>query len=263
MVDLSFPIEELEYYLLIAVRVSCFVFAAPFFGMNNTPNYLKIGFSLVVAYLLYGVITPHVYIDYSTPLTYASYVLKEAITGILIGLGAQFCMTIVSFSGTLVDMEIGFSMASQMDPVTKQNTTLTGFYYQYAFLLIFIVTGMYRYLLQALAETFALIPVGQTQFSILGMYQAFVNFMVDYIAIGFQICLPVFCTILLLNGILGIMAKVSPQMNMFAVGIQMKVLTGLGVLFLTTGLLPKAADFVFEEMKIVIVMFVKAMGGTG
>lgn len=85
--------------------------------------------------------------------------------------------------------------------------------------------------------------------------------MSDYILLGFRIALPVFCTILILNSILGVMAKVSPQMNMFSVGLQLKVLTGLAVLFVTVGLMPKASTIIFDQMKIMLVRFVEAMGG--
>lgn len=54
---------------------------------------------------------------------------------------------------------------------------------------------------------------------------------------------------MILNCILGIMAKVSPQMNMFAVGMQMKIMVGFVVLFLTVSLLPSVANFIFTEMK--------------
>ena len=64
---------------------------------------------------------------------------------------------------------------------------------------------------------------------------------------------------ILLNAILGILAKVSPQLNMFAVGIQLKILVGIGVLFLTMSMLPDAAGFVFDQMKRVMVSFVEAM----
>ena len=64
---------------------------------------------------------------------------------------------------------------------------------------------------------------------------------------------------IMLNAILGILAKVSPQMNMFAVGIQIKVLVGISVLFLTTGMLPGAADFIFRQMKKMVVSFVEGM----
>ena len=48
-------------------------------------------------------------------------------------------------------------------------------------------------------------------------------------------------------------------MNMFAVGIQIKVLVGISVLFLTTGMLPGAADFIFRQMKKMVVSFVEGM----
>lgn len=260
MVDASFPLEELEFYLLILVRVSCFVFAAPFFSLNNVPRQVRVALSIFTAYLLYSVMPVHEMPEYSTLFQYAGLVLKEAVTGLLVGLGAQFCFMIIGFAGHLVDTEIGFAMASLMDPATRQQTTVTGMYFQYAFMLIFLLSGMYRYLLSALAETFILIPVGGAQFILRQLYESFITFMSDYIVIGFRICLPVFCTILIVNGLLGVMAKVSPQMNMFAVGLQIKVFAGLGVLFLTTSMLPTAADFIFVQMKRVIVMFVKAMG---
>ena len=68
-----------------------------------------------------------------------------------------------------------------------------------------------------------------------------------------------FAVMILLNSILGIMAKVAPQMNMFAVGIQLKVLVGLCILFLTVGMIPGIADFVYTEMKRTLVMFVESM----
>ena len=84
-------------------------------------------------------------------------------------------------------------------------------------------------------------------------------FVSNYLMIGFRICLPVFSVMLILNAVLGVLAKVSPQLNMFAVGIQMKVFVGLCVLFVTTAMLPGAADLIFEQMKIMVVSFVEAI----
>ena len=53
MLDISFTYADLEYFLLILVRVSCFVYVAPFFSMSNVPHRVKVGFSIFFAYLLY------------------------------------------------------------------------------------------------------------------------------------------------------------------------------------------------------------------
>lgn len=261
MIDYSFPLEELEYFLLIFVRITSFMMVAPLFGDSNVPRMIKVGLSGFLAYVIYGAISFHAYPQYDTLLQYAIIVIEEAIIGLLIGLAANFCMMIVSFAGHIVDMEIGFSMAQIMDPSTRQNLTLTGLLYSYMFSLLFILSGMYKYLIEALNDTFKLIPVGGATIVLYDLYMSFMKFLVDYVVIGFRIALPVFCTILLLNGIMGIMAKVAPQMNMFAVGMQLKVLTGLGIMFVTASLVPAAADFVFNQMKVLMVSFVKALGG--
>jgi len=156
-------------------------------------------------------------------------------------------------------MEIGFAMVNAIDPTTKENATISGFYYQYTVMLLLIVSGMHRYILQALAQTYELIPVNGAVFRSEPLMKAVIGFMSQYINIGFQICLPIFCVTLIVNVVLGILAKVAPQMNMFAVGMQIKILIGLGVMFLTVGMLPYVSDYIYKEMKIMIVSFVEAI----
>lgn len=259
MIDFSFPIEELEYFLLIMTRVTCFIYIAPFFSMQNTPNRVKIGAGFFISILIYYMTEPHVYPVFDTVWDMATVILKEAAAGLIIGLGANLCTSIVLFAGQIVDMEMGFAMASQFDPITKQNATLTGLYYQYLVMLLMLITGMYQYFVSAIAETFILIPVGMAQMNFDNLLSSFVQFLGDYMIIGMRICLPVFCTVMLLNAILGVLAKVAPQMNMFAVGIQLKVLTGLTVLFVTVGMLPSAANLIFTQMKRMVVAFVEGM----
>ncbi len=259
MIDFTFPIEELEYFLLIMTRVTCFVFIAPFFSMQNTPARVRIGLSFFISILLYYMTQPHVYPQFETVLDMATVILREACAGLIIGFGANICTSIVLFAGRVVDMEMGFAMANQMDPTTREQATLTGVYYQNMVMLLMLITGMYQYFISALAETFVLIPVGQVQLNFDHLLSSFVQFLGDYMILGMRLCLPVFCTIMLLNSILGILAKVAPQMNMFAVGIQLKVLTGLTVLFLTVGLLPDMANLIFTQMKRIVVSFVEGM----
>lgn len=258
MIDITFTYADLEYFLLVLVRITCFVYAAPFFSMSNTPRMIRVGFSIFLSYLVFTGVE-HNEVVYNTLLGYAVIVMKEALTGFLIGWGAQICSTVTSLAGSIADMEIGISMVSLMDPATRQQATFTGVFYQYIFTLFLMITGMYQYLLLALIDSFTLIPVNGAVFKTEALLDSVASFMGNYLVMGFRIILPIFCTMILLNSILGILAKVSPQLNMFAVGIQLKVLIGLGILFLTVRMLPSAADYVFEGMKGMIVSFVEGM----
>ena len=85
------------------------------------------------------------------------------------------------------------------------------------------------------------------------------SFLVDYVEIAFKFCLPVMAAIMLLNAVLGILAKTAPQLNMFAVGVQIKIFMGLGVLFITIGLLPALSDALFQEMKVMLTAMIQSM----
>lgn len=258
MIDLSFTYADLEFFLFILVRISCFVYVAPFFGMSNVPARVKVGFSIFLSYLLYQTVD-HNEVVYNTLLGFAMIVMKEALTGFVIGWGAQICTSVTSFAGSIADMEIGLSMVSLMDPTTKEQATFTGVFYQYIFTLFMLMSGLYQYLLGALVDTFTLIPINGAVFKAESLLESILLFLGDYIAIGFRIILPIFCAMIFLNCVLGVLAKVSPQLNMFAVGMQFKVLVGLGILFLSVRMLPALSDNVFTQMKRMIVSFVEGM----
>ncbi len=258
MINYTFTYGDLEYFLLIFIRVISFVFVAPFFGMSNIPRRIRIGFSFFVALLLYQSI-PGQSVVYDTLIGYSVIVMKEVLTGLLIGFAANLCASIVAFAGHIADMEMGLSMASMFDPTTRETSTITGIYYNYMVLLMLMISGMHRYLIQALAETYTLIPLNGAVIRSDTLLAAMLEFMANYIIIGFRICLPIFAVMTILNAVLGILAKVSPQLNMFVVGIQMKVLVGLSILFLSTAMLPGAADFIYDQMKHMVVTFTEAI----
>ena len=156
-------------------------------------------------------------------------------------------------------MDIGFSMVNAIDPSTRENATITGFYYQYAVMLILLISGMHRYVLEAIVETYSLVPVGGAVFNLQKIYDSLLFYLAEYVSIGFRICMPIFTVILIVNVVLGILAKVAPQMNMFAVGMQIKVLTGLAVMTFTTVMLPYVSDFIYTQTKVMVVSMVEAM----
>lgn len=259
MIELAFSMLDLEYFLLVLVRVSCFIYVAPFYGMTNTPGRVKIGLSFFLSVLLYQVLTPAPAMEYETLLGYAVIVFKEAVTGLLLGFVVNICNSIVNLAGSIIDMEVGFSMVTLMDPATKQQTTVSGNFYQYMVMLLLVVTGMYQYILKAFVESYTLIPVNGAIFKTEALMGTMLQFMTDSVILGFRICLPVFCVMLMLNAVLGILAKISPQLNMFAVGLQLKVFVGLAIMFFTASMLPGAADFIFTEMKTMMVSVVEGM----
>ncbi|SFK81187.1 flagellar biosynthetic protein FliR [Lachnospiraceae bacterium KH1T2] len=256
---MDFSVQDLEYLLLILTRVSCFIFTAPFFSDTNTPRRVKVGLSLLIAILVYAYETPHEALGYSTLLGYGILVIEEACCGLIIGFMANMCMQMIAFAGALIDMDIGLSMVSLFNPITKSQVGFSGTLYQYALMLILMATNLHHYILKAFLASYELIPIAHVNLNSEKLYYIAVRYLCDAFRIGFEIFLPVFCAMLLLNVILGIMVKTSPQMNMFAVGIQLKMTVGFAVMFISAGLLPKIADFICGEMKEMITAAMNAL----
>ena len=248
MIDYSFSYNDLEFFLLIFVRMSCFIVTAPFFSMNSVPRRFKAGLAFFISVVIYTSVLDHEVIVYQSVVSFAIIVLKEAIAGLAIGFGANICLSILALAGKIADMEIGLSMVQMFDPMTKDQTGFMGSIYQYGIMLILFVTNMHHYILRAFIESYRLIPIGGVKFASEKIVDTIIRFLIDYVSIGFRFCLPVVAAIMLLNALLGVLAKTAPQMNMFAVGIQLKILVGFTVIILTIGLLPSLSDILFREM---------------
>ena len=247
---MTFTIQNLEFTLMVLVRISSFVMTAPFFSIQSVPTRVKAGASLVMTLMMLPVL-PASTVAYSGVIGYFVLILKEAVVGATLGLMCQLCLYVVNFAGQIIDMEMGLSMASMFDPSTRMQVTVTGNIYNYFVMLLLVVTNMHYYVIRAILDSFASFPVGQAVFRT-GLKDILVDFVGNYLLISLRIVLPFFCCMLIINVVLGVLSKAAPQMNMFVVGIQIKVLAGVLVLVLLIQTLPTVADFIFNEMKVVI-----------
>ena len=255
-VDTGITLQDIEAFLMILIRIASFMSVAPFFSMSNTPQRVKIGLSVFVAMLVYTAVPVEIP-PYSTVAEYGFLIVKESVAGILIGFSAYLCSSAILFAGRMIDMEIGMSMASMFDMTTRTQVSVSGNLYNYLLLIMLVITDMHHFLLGALVDSFQVIPIGGIKME--GLYGTMLGFFGDYFSIGLRIMLPVLAVTLILNVILALLAKVSPQMNMFAVGIQIKVLVGLGVMFLLAGSIPSMSDFIFSKMRMMVSQTIKGM----
>lgn len=255
--NFTFALEQFELFVLILIRLASFVFAAPFFNMANVPQRVKIGFSFCLAILVYS-LSLDMSVEYNGMIEYAVIVVQEVIVGILLGLVTSLCVQIIMFAGKIIDMDIGISMAQLYDPTTRMQVGIMGNFYYYMMMLLLIISGMHQYLVAAIVETYKVIPIGGMKFSA-SIYTTLIGFMSDYFVIGFRIALPVFAAILMLNCVLAILARVSPQMNMFVVGMQLKIFVGIFVILFTISMLTSISNFILDEIEKLFAMLVRGM----
>lgn len=255
--QLQFTVENLEYFLFILTRVSAFVFIAPFFNFGSIPRRLKVAFTILFSTILYFAV-PYTEVTYSGLTGFTLIIIFETFKGALLGYFTNIVMTILNFTGRLIDMEIGFAMVTMYDPIFRVDISVSGNLYSYFVILLLLVGDFHHYFLKAFVDAFTVVPIG-TIVKGWSLERVMIEFLGDYFLIAMRLMLPIYATMLLVNLVLGIMARVAPQMNMFVVGIQLKLLGGFIVMVLMMTMLPGVANYLTKEMQDVFLKAVEVL----
>ncbi len=257
MIEQTFSINHLEYYLAIFVRVMGAIAFAPIFGNRTVTRRVRVFIGIACALAVFTA-NPYVPLGYSTFLEYTIILLKELIVGITIGFMSNVTLSIINAAGQFIDREIGFSMVSDFDPGMNTEITITAEFYNMLVMLIMLCSNMHYFILSALSDSFQLIPLGNVTIDTGALYDTMVQYIADYFIISVRIALPVMIATMLLNVVLGVLAKTAPQMNMFVIGMQLKIFVGFAVLFVTIGFLPNITQYIYKEMQTVVTDVMKA-----
>ena len=241
--------ENIDVFLIVFIRAMGFFLLLPIMSGQNIPVMARVGLCLGVALLAFtsnAVILP----DYTmTLIGFGFFMMQEFVIGILMGFIVMMFFSMFHFVGQLVDFQMGFSMVSVHDPFGRTQTPITGNFYNLIASMFFVFTGALHSVIRVFFESFHITPIGQG--SILGnptIPYTITMIIIQYFLFGLRIAMPVVGTLIVVDIVLGILVKAVPQMNIFVVGIPLKVFIGLIIIFLTLPLLRDAFAFVMSDI---------------
>ncbi len=220
--------DDLMLYLIgffpVLVRVSGLVMAAPIIGGRGVPPQVRVALTFVTALLLYPSLSvPPVP---STVLSYFAVIIRELLVGLGLGFSVTLVFSAIYLAGQLIDVPMGFGMVNVVDPQSgTQVPILAQFQYILAALIFFSVGGHHA-LLQALAASFALIPIGSglPKGNLAGVV---VQIFASMFYLGVRLSLPLVAGLVLTDVALGIIARAVPRVNVFMLEFPAKILLGL------------------------------------
>lgn len=178
---------------------------------------------------------------------YILAILKEVLIGLLLGFTAYLFMTVVQVSGSFVDMQMGLGIANVLDPLTGTQAPLLGNFKFFIAILLFLSFDGHHYLLKAIIESYDIVPVGFDIFARIadgGISSYLLKSFVVMFALAFQLAAPLVAAMFLVDVGLGMLARTTPQFNIFVLGIPIKIIVGFFILFM---LLPGLV-FLFREL---------------
>lgn len=152
--------------------------------------------------------------------------MAELALGATLGLGILLAFAAFSVAGQLLDVQLGFGMAQIIDPVTKRPVPILTSTFEYLGVLVFFLVNGHHALLRGLQYSVERFPVG-VPWSVAQAAAPMLRQAGGLFSLGFALAAPVVFCILLTEFVLGVVARNLPQMNMFTMGIPVKIVVGL------------------------------------
>lgn len=238
--------SKIDIFLLIAVRLLGFFLVLPILSGSTLPSIAKVILTVSITYIVFatGIVTTVGY--YDNVFGYVLLIIKELFVGFTIAFVVYVFFSVFYFAGQLIDFQLGYSMVNVFDPLLQTQVPVVG-NLLYFFMGVFLVqSGGLNAFIEAICYSYKTIPIGGG--SIIEnkeLLRYLISIMPQYFIIGMKIAMPIVGSILIIDVALGLLVKAVPQMNVFIVGMPIKLLAGLVILFCVIPSFTTMYDYVY------------------
>jgi flagellar biosynthetic protein FliR len=241
---MEISLSGLSAVMIIGLRVSGLMLFAPFFGSMVIPPRIKVVLVVAITAVLYPVAAPH--IGSVTPWQWPLVVMSESILGIAIGLTTNAVFEGAQIAGQMLSVQMGYSLVNILDPNSQVESTVVALFHQSIVMFIFLGLDVHHWILRAIAHSFEYLPAGTAT-----MNPMFTKMLLQegviVLVLGIQLAAPVLCATLLMDVVLGLLGKASPQMPLMLLGPAVKSMMGVTLLGATVGFWPRLFERYFTQ----------------
>jgi flagellar biosynthetic protein FliR len=163
-------------------------------------------------------------------LPFVALLIKEIFVGLVIGFVAYAFSAIFQGAGQLIDMQIGFTMGSTIDPFYGAQSPLMGNFHLVLATMILLATNAHHLLVVAMVKSYTYVPINTAALPLKPIF--YFNLIANIFTLSVQFALPVFGAIFLADIGVGLLSRAVPQMNIFTVVFPVKILFGFFLLIL-------------------------------
>jgi len=223
---------QLWIWLIAMIRPGAAFLAAPIFGARATPVQLRLILSLAIGMAAMNSIVFKMPEGGVASFAGIALVMGEVLAGLAMGFALQIGYASALVAGETIANAMGLGFAAMVDPQSGQSTQVVGQFL--GILATFILLGMDGHLLLAsyVVQSYKALPPGGPMLSNDAIY-GLVIFGGSLLGAGLTIALPVAFALIMIQLVMGMLARTAPSLNLFAVGIPVALLAGLLLLAMT------------------------------
>ncbi len=208
------------------LRLLALLSALPVLGTRTVPMRVRIALAGFVALAAQPALPPMLVVALDTPVAFA-LVAQQVLVGLAIGFAVRVVFAAVEYAGEFVGLQMGLNFAGFFDPVSAAAGTATGRLYGTMVAWLFVVVDGHLLVIAALVQSFEAFPAGPQPFDFLRQTLPH-QWGAELFQVGLWVALPVLTMLLFVNLVLGLVSRVAPQINIFAIGFP--VTLGIGLL---------------------------------
>ena len=225
-VEFTLNFAWIEAVMLAGVRMVAFLVIAPPFSYNAFPGRVKAMLAIGLALAISPRVTAG-YVSLDTAGFFAALVLEILVGGVL-GFLVLVIFSAVQSAGGLIDMFGGFQMAQGFDPQSMVNGAQFARLFQMTALALLFASGGYQVIIGGLVRTFTALPLGGG-LDLVAPAQAVTAAVTQMFLASVQIAGPLLVVLFLADAGLGLLTRVAPALNAFALGFPLKIFLTLAL----------------------------------
>ena len=230
--------------IFVFIRILTFLGCINVIFPNGTPKVFKVMFSIFISFIISPFIQADIAVHSLSQLII--YALMETLTGLVFGFITNMCFNSLKIAGSLIDQQLGLSMANIYDPNTNtQNTLIETILYWLGVMIFFSMNGHHQ-LIAGIQNSFNLVKVGQLILS--GNFDYVINVFVQCFIIGIKIAVPMILSLLIAELLIGFISKSVPQLNVMVVSMPLKLLMGIIFIMIALPFLINKMHHLFNQI---------------
>lgn len=231
---ISFSSQQIELWLASVfwpfVRILAIIASGPVLGHRGVPVRVKIGLAMLTT----AIVAPSVASPMHGLASAEGFILlvQQILIGVAMGFTLRVIIAAVELAGELIGFQMGLNFSGFFDPSTSTQGTPIGSWLGMLVTLMFLALNGHLVLIYGVAESFRVFPMSIDSMHF-GDWGRLAALGAELFRVGVYVALPVLAALLVCNLGLGVLARVAPQLNIFAVGFSVTLLVGFLMLALS------------------------------
>lgn len=253
---MTISVPQAQLFFLAFTRIMAIIIHIPALGGQNIPNQVRIGLGLILAMVLIPWQPLPADAAEMGFIAYGIAIGKEILIGTLVGYAADLAFGAIQTAGAAMGLGSGFESSRIFNPAMGEAGSPYDQIFVMTAAMIFLMIDGHHLVLTALQRTFDLVPLnGPLPLDSLENVMTATS---AFIVAGIHLALPVMTALILADLVLGLLARIAPQVQVYFLGLPVKVAAALLAMSLMFASALPYLSSLFETMTENMLLFLKS-----